>query len=137
VAVEAAARGVGRGADPSSIDAQSSVTKQCLLRAQLQFGLHEQRPLFPFQPSGRGLRRGRNFIKATRNPCSPPLASDIRKIVNAFDEHQSHENAKHTHRAMLENARQGFWNGAIAPFGYATSAASSISISAEKGLRKA
>jgi site-specific DNA recombinase len=44
----------------------------------------------------------------------------IRKIVNAFDEHQSRENAKHTHRAMLENARQGFWNGAAPPFGYAT-----------------
>lgn len=25
-----------------------------------------------------------------------------------------------THRAMLENARQGFWNGAVPPFGYAT-----------------
>lgn len=44
----------------------------------------------------------------------------IRKIVNAFDEHQSRENAKHTHRAMLENARQGFWNGASPPFGYTT-----------------
>lgn len=44
----------------------------------------------------------------------------IRKIVNAFDEHQSRENAKHTHRAMLENARQGFWNGSAPPFGYAT-----------------
>jgi site-specific DNA recombinase len=44
----------------------------------------------------------------------------IRKIVNAFDEHQSRENAKHTHRAMMENARQGFWNGASPPFGYAT-----------------
>lgn len=44
----------------------------------------------------------------------------IRKILNAFDEHQSRENAKHTHRAMLGNARQGFWNGAAPPFGYAT-----------------
>ena len=44
----------------------------------------------------------------------------IRKIVNAFDEHQSRENAKHTHRAMMENARQGFWNGSTPPYGYAT-----------------
>lgn len=27
-------------------------------------------------------------------------------------EHQSRDNAKHTLRAMNENARQGFWNGA-------------------------
>ena len=44
----------------------------------------------------------------------------IRKIFNAFDEHQSRENAKHTRRAMLENARQGYWNGAPPPFGYTT-----------------
>ena len=42
----------------------------------------------------------------------------IRKILNVFDEHQSRENAKHVHRAMLENARQGFWNGARPPYGY-------------------
>ena len=41
-------------------------------------------------------------------------------MFNAFDEHQSRENAKHTHRAMLENARQGYWNGAQPPFGYTT-----------------
>jgi DNA invertase Pin-like site-specific DNA recombinase len=35
-----------------------------------------------------------------------------------FDEYQSTENAKHTLRAMKENARQGFWNGALPPIGY-------------------
>src|SRR5215469_2166321 len=34
------------------------------------------------------------------------------------DEYQSKENAKHTLRAMKENARQGFWNGALPPIGY-------------------
>jgi site-specific DNA recombinase len=29
----------------------------------------------------------------------------IRKMPNVFDAHQSRENAKHTHRAMCENAR--------------------------------
>src|ERR1019366_6477499 len=38
-------------------------------------------------------------------------------------EYQSRENAKHTLRAMQENARQDFWNGSIAPFGYAAEAA--------------
>ena len=38
-------------------------------------------------------------------------ATSCGKILNVFDEHQSRENAKHVHRAMLENARQGYWNG--------------------------
>ncbi len=42
----------------------------------------------------------------------------IRKVLNIFDEHQSRENAKHVHRAMCENTRQGFWNGARPPYGY-------------------
>lgn len=42
----------------------------------------------------------------------------IRQIMALFDEYQSRENAKHTLRAMVENARQGFWNGSWPPFGY-------------------
>src|SRR3546814_20983478 len=42
----------------------------------------------------------------------------FRRMLNIFDEHQSRENAKHVHRAMLENARQGFWNGSRPPFDY-------------------
>ena len=44
----------------------------------------------------------------------------MRRIINLFDEHQSKENSKHTSRAMCENARQGFYNGSKAPFGYKT-----------------
>src|SRR5271166_1535296 len=44
----------------------------------------------------------------------------IRQILGSFDEYQSRENAKHTLRAMQENARQGFWNGSLPPFGYRT-----------------
>ena len=44
----------------------------------------------------------------------------IRQILGSFDEYQSRENAKHTLRAMQENARQGFWNGSRPPFGYRT-----------------
>ena len=47
----------------------------------------------------------------------------IRQILGSFDEYQSRENAKHTLRAMQENARQGFWNGSRPPFGYLTVAA--------------
>jgi hypothetical protein len=42
----------------------------------------------------------------------------MRKVIALFDEYQSKENAKHVLRSMKENARQGFWNGALAPLGY-------------------
>jgi hypothetical protein len=42
----------------------------------------------------------------------------MRQIMALFDEYQSKENAKHVLRAMNENARQGFWNGALPPIGY-------------------
>src|SRR5207237_2033467 len=47
-----------------------------------------------------------------------PRSNMIRQIMALFDEYQSKENAKHTLRAMKENARQGFWNGALPPIGY-------------------
>lgn len=69
----------------------------------------------------RKLRRaGVQLVSITQELGEDAQGDLIRKIFNAFDEHQSRENAKHTHRAMLENARQGYWNGAVAPFGYAT-----------------
>jgi site-specific DNA recombinase len=42
----------------------------------------------------------------------------MRQIMTLFDEYQSKENAKHTLRAMNENARQGYWNGSRPPIGY-------------------
>ena len=47
-----------------------------------------------------------------------PVHAMMRKIIALFDEYQSKENAKHVIRSMKENARQGFWNGAICPLGY-------------------
>ena len=46
------------------------------------------------------------------------MSNMIRQIMALFDEYQSKENAKHTLRAMKENARQGFWNGSRPPIGY-------------------
>jgi DNA invertase Pin-like site-specific DNA recombinase len=63
-------------------------------------------------------RSGVQLISITQELGNNSSSELIRKILNAFDEHQSRENAKHTHRAMLENARQGFWNGSSAPFGH-------------------
>ncbi len=42
----------------------------------------------------------------------------VRKMLHMFDEHQSHETAKHVRRSMCENARQGYWNGSVPPYGY-------------------
>ena len=47
-----------------------------------------------------------------------PAQLMMRKVIALFDEYQSKENAKHVLRAMKENARQGFWNGARPPFGF-------------------
>ena len=69
----------------------------------------------------RQLRKaGVQLVSITQELADDTNGELIRKIFSAFDEHQSRENAKHVHRAMKENARQGFWNGARPPFGYAT-----------------
>jgi site-specific DNA recombinase len=41
-------------------------------------------------------------------------------VIAASDALNSAETSKHVTRTMLENARQGFWNGAKPPFGYRT-----------------
>jgi site-specific DNA recombinase len=68
---------------------------------------------------GRKLEKaGVSLISITQDVGDDANGKMIRTILNAFDEHSSRENAKHTHRNMLENARQGFWNGSRPPFGY-------------------
>ena len=58
---------------------------------------------------------------ATRCRCAAAISQsrisvDTTAIVaSCFDEYQSKENAKHTQRAMQENARQGYWNGSVPP----------------------
>ena len=49
---------------------------------------------------------------------SEPVHAMMRKVIALFDEYQSKENGKHVIRSMKENARQGFWNGSMAPLGY-------------------
>ena len=49
-----------------------------------------------------------------------PAADFAETIIAAADTLHSAENAKHVTRTMLENARQGFWNGSRPPFGYKT-----------------
>ncbi len=63
-------------------------------------------------------KTGVRLVSITQETGDDPMGNMIRQIMALFDEYQSRENAKHTLRAMKENARQGFWNGSRAPIGY-------------------
>ncbi len=65
-------------------------------------------------------KAGVTLVSMTQEVGEDPTSQLIRKVVVLFDEYSSQENAKHTHRSMRENARQGFWNGSLPPFGYRT-----------------
>lgn len=72
----------------------------------------------------RRLRKaGVELVSVTQDLGQDSGGDLIRKVFNAFDEHSSRETAKHVHRSMLENARQGFWNGSRPPFGYSVETA--------------
>ena len=65
----------------------------------------------------RELRKaGVELVSITQEVGQDPTGEMFRKLLHIFDEHQSRETAKHVHRAMLENARQGFWNGSRPPY---------------------
>ena len=63
-------------------------------------------------------RAGIKLISITQITADDAAGEMARKMFSLFDEYQSKENAKHTLRAMIENARQGFFNGSRPPFGY-------------------
>jgi DNA invertase Pin-like site-specific DNA recombinase len=68
----------------------------------------------------RKLRRHRiRLVSITQELDDEPSGQMARQLFGLFDEYQSKENAKHTLRALKENARQGFWNGTTPPHGYA------------------
>jgi hypothetical protein len=53
-------------------------------------------------------KNGVRLVSITQELGDDPMSNMIRQIMALFDEYQSKENAKHTLRAMKENARQGF-----------------------------
>jgi len=63
-------------------------------------------------------KNGVRLMSITQELGDDPMSAMMRQIMALFDEYQSKENAKHTLRAMRENARQGYWNGSRPPFGY-------------------
>ncbi len=58
----------------------------------------------------------------------------IKGVLNNVYEHQSRYNSIVTSNAMLENARQGFWNGSAPPYGYRTYVAARIGKKEKKKL---
>jgi len=77
-------------------------------RDGIEFGVYERKLL----------KNGVKVISITQPTSDDAGGEMMRRIINLFDEHQSKETSKHTSRAMKENARQGFFNGSCAPFGY-------------------
>lgn len=64
------------------------------------------------------LKAGVQLISITQQTQNDPSGDMQRHIFMLFDEYQSKEIAKHVLRGMQENARQGYFNGSHAPFGY-------------------
>lgn len=63
-------------------------------------------------------RHGVEVVSMTQPTGTDPSQEMMRQIIGIFDEYTSKENGKNVTRAMKENAKQGFWNGASPPLGY-------------------
>src|SRR6266542_1273960 len=79
-------------------------------------------------------KSGVRLVSITQELGDDPMSNMIRQIMALFDEYQSKENAKHVLRAQKENARQGFWNGALPPIGYRIIAAETRGAKVKKKL---
>ncbi len=90
---------------------------------------------FALEHAVRRLRKnGVRLVSITQDLGDDPMSVMVRQVFALFDEYQSKENAKHVLRAMKENARQGFWNGAAAPYGYTVVAAEQRGAKTKKRL---
>ncbi|RVH60113.1 recombinase family protein [Sinorhizobium meliloti] len=90
---------------------------------------------FALEHAVRRLRKnGVRLVSITQDLGDDPMSVMVRQVFALFDEYQSKENAKHVLRAMKENARQGFWNGAAAPYGYEVVAAEQRGAKTKKRL---
>ncbi|WP_394701282.1 recombinase family protein [uncultured Propionivibrio sp.] len=92
-------------------------------RDGIEFGLYERKLA----------KNGVKVISITQPTGDDAGGEMMRRIINLFDEHQSRENSKHTHRAMCENVRQGYYSGSRAPFGFKSV---STDVSGSRGRKK-
>lgn len=96
------------------------------------------RDLFEFLSYERTLKRvGVRVISITQQTSDDPAGEMASKIFSLFDEYSSKENGKHTLRAMKENARQGFFNGSRAHFGFKTVETAALGNKGQKKKRLA
>lgn len=58
------------------------------------------------------------LISITQPTSEDEAGQMVRQIISAFDEYSSRENGKNVRRSMVENAKQGYFNGSKAKFGY-------------------
>jgi len=65
-------------------------------------------------------KHGVSLVSMTQDFGEGATAEFAETITAAADALHSAETAKHVARTMLENARQGFWNGSKPPYGYRT-----------------
>ncbi len=63
-------------------------------------------------------KAGARVMSITQPTTDDATGEMMRQMISMMDAYSSKENAKHTSRAMQENARRGFFNGSRAPFGY-------------------
>lgn len=68
-------------------------------------------------------KRGIRLVSITQEVGDDPAGNLLRQILALFDEYNSLETGKHVARTLAENARQGFFNGGPAPFGFEAVAA--------------
>lgn len=93
---------------PAPYDALIVHSLSRFFRDVISFGIYERRLA----------KHGVKVVSITQQTAEDSSGKLARRIFSAFDEYQSQENAKHTSRAMRENARRGFFNGSSAPYGY-------------------
>lgn len=65
-------------------------------------------------------KAGVKVVSVTQPVDDSSTGDLLRQLIAMMDEHASRETSKHVTRSMAENARQGYWNGGLAPFGYRT-----------------
>jgi site-specific DNA recombinase len=96
--------------DPSAFDVVLVHSQSRFFRDSVSYGLYKRKLE----------KHGVLLASITQDFGVGPSAEFAESVIAAADAWSSAENAKHTSRSMLENARQGFWNGSVAPFGYKT-----------------
>lgn len=79
-------------------------------------------------------KRGVEVISITQEVGHDEMGDLLRRFIMLFDEHSSRETSKHVKRSLRENARQGFWCGGPAPYGFRTYVASHRGETAKKKL---